>query len=94
MRARTRETVKHVEICDMRVLMSAVLCTIDFVFLPNEHFRLVESTFATCAKCRHSTQSFGTSNASVRRCLALMREECPAGEDNFYVSESSMLENV
>lgn len=41
----------------------------------------------TCSKCGHTVESFGTSDASVRRCLALLREECPLGENNFYVDE-------
>jgi hypothetical protein len=47
----------------------------------------VECTIVTCLRCDHVTQSFGTSEASVKRCLALMREECPGDEENFYVSE-------
>jgi hypothetical protein len=31
------------------------------------------------------TESYGTSEASVRRCLVMLREECPRGERNFYV---------
>lgn len=42
---------------------------------------------ATCSQCEHVTTSFGTSERSVKRCLALMREECPEGEENFYVEE-------
>lgn len=44
----------------------------------------VPGTAATCTRCGHTTESFGTSAASERRCLVLMREECPAGEANFY----------
>lgn len=42
---------------------------------------------ATCSQCEHVTTSFGTAGNSVKRCLALMREECPEGEANFYVEE-------
>jgi hypothetical protein len=42
---------------------------------------------ATCTQCEHSTVSFGTTERSVKRCLALMREQCPEGEENFYVEE-------
>lgn len=45
----------------------------------------VEGIGATCTRCGHCTESFGTSRASVLRCLALMREECPEEEANFYV---------
>lgn len=42
---------------------------------------------ATCSRCDHETESFGTGEKSVKRCLALMREECPRNEENFYVDE-------
>jgi hypothetical protein len=41
----------------------------------------------TCSRCDHQTESFGTSGASIRRCLALLREECPEDEENFYVTD-------
>lgn len=44
----------------------------------------VDGIVAICSRCRHQTESYGTSDASVRRCLVLMREECPRGERNFY----------
>lgn len=44
---------------------------------------------ATCPRCGHSTRSWGTGDVSIRRCLVLLREECPKGEKNFYVEESS-----
>lgn len=43
----------------------------------------------TCTLCDHETESFGDSGRSIRRCLALMRDECPNNEDNFYVAEGS-----
>jgi hypothetical protein len=46
----------------------------------------IEGVRATCTRCGHATESFGTSDRSVKRCLVLMREECPEGEENFYVS--------
>ena len=45
----------------------------------------IPSVEATCRRCEHTTESFGTDDRSVRRCLALLREECPNGENNFYV---------
>jgi hypothetical protein len=47
---------------------------------------LVPSVQARCLRCGHETESYGDSEASVRRCLVLMREECPRGERNFYVA--------
>lgn len=47
----------------------------------------VAGVTATCDRCGHTTESYGTSIRSIRRCLVLMREECPEGESNFYVDE-------
>jgi len=49
--------------------------------------RLVEGTAAECFWCGHVTESFGTSQASIDRCLSLMREECPEELDKWYVEE-------
>jgi hypothetical protein len=47
----------------------------------------VPSVRLTCEKCGHETESFGTSENSIRRCLALMNDECECKEDNFYVAD-------
>ena len=47
----------------------------------------IEGVVATCSECGHQTESFGTTEASVRRCLALMREECPEDCNNFYEAD-------
>ncbi len=46
------------------------------------------SVRVTCSRCGHETMSYGTDDNSVKRCLALMREECPFLESNFYVSDN------
>lgn len=46
-----------------------------------------KAILATCSECEHTTLSFGTGEGSVRRCLALMRDECPNDEENYYVEE-------
>lgn len=41
---------------------------------------------AECGDCGHETESFGDGELSRKRCLALMREQCPMGHtNNFYV---------
>jgi hypothetical protein len=62
---------------------SRVACDVVPAFLEGDYAE-VEGVVATCGKCGHEAESFGTSEASVRRCLALLREECPRGEGNFY----------
>ena len=55
--------------------------------LENENGRLIDSVVAVCTRCHHEVESYGTSERSVRRCLALMREQCPDGEQNYYQAE-------
>jgi len=44
----------------------------------------IEGTTARCARCGNTTESYGTDDRSVRRCLVLLRETCPRRESNFY----------
>jgi hypothetical protein len=60
-----------------------VLCNVDETTLEGDYGD-VDGVCATCTKCGHETESFGTSDASIKRCLVLMREECPRGDNNFY----------
>jgi len=66
-----------------------VHCEIEESGLENDEGREVPGLIATCERCGHTTESFGTSGLSRRRCLVLMREECPKGERNFYSDEIS-----
>lgn len=66
--------------------MGKVECIIEAVELEGDHGP-VSGICATCTKCDHKTESFGTSPKSVRRCLMLMREECPEDEENFYFAD-------
>jgi hypothetical protein len=47
----------------------------------------VEGVIAACTLCGNATESYGTSLASVRRCLVTMRESCPMGGVNYYIPE-------
>lgn len=64
-----------------------VECEIEDIELEGDHGGEIESIRAICSRCDHETESFGTSERSIKRCLILMREECPNGETNFYVSD-------
>lgn len=61
---------------------------IEEAVLQSEDGRDVDGVVARCSRCDHETESFGTSEKSVKRCLVLLREECPNDEVNFYVDES------
>jgi hypothetical protein len=67
--------------------MERVKCTVSVKTLRNESNLEVDGVEATCMKCGHTTQSFGTGENSRKRCLVLMREECPKQEGNFYVDD-------
>jgi hypothetical protein len=62
-----------------------VACDIEETTPVNDEGYDVDSIEATCRKCGHVTESFGTDEPSIKRCLALMREECARGQWNFYV---------
>lgn len=67
--------------------MAKIKCTIDEISLENESGYEVDGIEATCSKCGHTTESFGTSESSILRCLAMMRDECPLKESNLYEAE-------
>jgi len=39
---------------------------------------------AICSKCNEESVSAGTHERSIRRCLVLLKEKCPLGEQNYY----------
>jgi hypothetical protein len=41
----------------------------------------------TCGRCSATAESFGEGERSVKRCLALLRENCQEGEANYYITE-------
>jgi hypothetical protein len=55
----------------------------------NEQGRMVPGCVATCGECDHKEQSYGQGIASQKRCLAMLRENCPEGKSNFYVDPDS-----
>jgi hypothetical protein len=70
-----------------RTTMPHVYCFIEETTLEGDYGE-VEGVRAKCQQCGHTTESRGTSDGSKRRCLALMRDQCPAGENNFYEEDT------
>jgi hypothetical protein len=64
-----------------------VHASVEEATLTNDDGYDVEGVIVTCDRCQHTTESFGTTSSSVKRCLAMLREECPHKERNFYVTE-------
>ena len=67
--------------------MSKIECEVEYSTDYNDENRELDCVVVTCNACGHSTSSWGHSSASVKRCLVLLSEECPSGENNFYVEE-------
>ena len=67
--------------------MAKISCSVSRTTIENDSGREVDGIRATCSRCEHETKSYGTSDASIRRCLLLMRDECPNEESNYYVNE-------
>lgn len=65
--------------------MARVKCDVYHETQENDYGTESPCVRAECSKCGHETMCWGDSDSSVRRCLALMNEECPRVEDNFYV---------
>lgn len=45
----------------------------------------VPSICMTCQRCDHEVKVFGRTESSEKRGLAMLREQCPQGEQNYYV---------
>lgn len=67
--------------------MARVSVEIEYTTLESEEGNLVDGVVCHCVKCGHETESFGQEEKSVKRCLALLRDECPLGQSNFYVTD-------
>lgn len=64
-----------------------VECEIDEVDLTNHNDKVIPGVRVTCGRCGHQTESFGQSESSIKRCFALLHEECPEGEENYYCAD-------
>ena len=64
--------------------MARVATTTNYVDLDGD-YGTIEGVEVTCDRCGHSEESFGTESGSLKRCAALLHENCPRSENNFYV---------
>lgn len=60
-------------------------CDVEETELEGDDGRMVPGVIATCEKCDHTIESYGTGQPSINRCLVLMNRECPESENNYYV---------
>jgi hypothetical protein len=53
--------------------------------LENDFGTMTAGLEVTCAKCGHTVEVFGTHQQSAKRGGVMLSQECPEGENNFYV---------
>jgi len=63
-----------------------VECEVHEAPVENERGFDVAGVRAECGRCNHVTTCFGIEDRSIKRALVKLREECPRGEQNFYVN--------
>ena len=61
-------------------------CEVEYIELEGDHGNGVDSVRVTCSKCGHYTESYGVYEDSIKRCCALLNDECPEMENNYYVA--------
>lgn len=64
-----------------------VKCEVEFTQREDEYGKERDCVVVTCSRCGREEMSWGQGENSVKRCLALMRENCEEGEENFYIAE-------
>lgn len=67
----------------------SVQCAVEYTELEGDSGRTVDGVVVTCQRCGHVTESYGQHAGSIRRCLALLREECPKGQHNYYIADGA-----
>jgi len=65
--------------------MAKIKCIVEQTSAENGYGKETSAMSVRCSRCGHETESFGTSEGSIKRCLMLLSEECPRGEKNFYI---------
>lgn len=64
--------------------MTRISCSLRYTMAYNAEGYEVESVAVECSRCGKTTTAYGQSDASIKRCLATLNEECPHGENNYY----------
>lgn len=65
-----------------------VKCDVTEIQKVNDRGFAVPGLCATCGRCDHQSEVFGTGDKSRKAALARLRETCPEDESNYYVDSS------
>ena len=66
-----------------------IKCKVTNVVLEGD-YGSVAGVCVICKLCDRATEVFGTSEASIRRGLVTLRNECPESRNNFYIHDKEM----
>jgi hypothetical protein len=64
-----------------------VQAEVDETMIENDNGIMVAGLIVTCSKCGHEVEVFGRHERSIKRGAVMLNEECPEGEDNWYVTD-------
>jgi hypothetical protein len=67
-----------------------VACRVTEEYQENENGVTVAGVLVECLRCHSTEFSFGTDSGSVKRCYALLRENCQSNIEYFYVDQKDM----
>ena len=61
-------------------------CSVEYTELDND-YGYTDGVVVTCDRCGRTTESFGTEEGSIKRCLYLLSEECPGRVRIWYYTD-------
>lgn len=67
--------------------MSRVEVQVEETEVENEDGIPVDGLCVTCSRCDHEVEVFGQGGKSLRRACVMLKEECPLGQENYYVAD-------
>jgi hypothetical protein len=67
--------------------MAKIDCDVEYTRLETERGSQIPGVIVRCKGCDGTTESYGVTDASVKRCLVLLKEKCDG--KNFYTCEEA-----
>lgn len=64
--------------------MTRISCSLSHTTTYNEKGIAVDSVAVECSRCGKTATAYGESEASIKRCLVTLRQDCPRNENNYY----------
>jgi len=72
---------------NLQIKRDEVACQITKIRIRNANGFFTDGVQAVCSKCGQMSDSYGTGEKSIKRCLAVLHDTCLNNEDNFYIVE-------